>query len=350
VVTGILGATLAATWVLLLVGAGFSPIDLMFPGETSKVAPLVEEEFGADVLIEGDQGYDGAIFWAVAQDFPALDDTAPYLGQPRYRFQRILTPALASVGGDGTGAAIGLLVLGCLGAGLGAGAIADLAVRHGRPAWIGLAFFLPLLLAVPWGLSEPLAFGLGMVGVALADRRRLGWAAAAFALGALAREPVALMALASGFGLVVTGRVRLRSTWPLLAPVAVVAGWMALLASRYPASPQLDRLDPFGLLDGGLSVLGLSMLLAGLLAAWTWRDVPAAWPIGLLFAAMTLGYGVELFRLQVVYRAAAPAFALALAGLLAAVVPGTARGRPEAARAGAGPIGGPVHAAAPSAP
>ncbi|OWY62355.1 hypothetical protein B7486_58895, partial [cyanobacterium TDX16] len=247
-------------------------------------------------------------------------ETAPYLEQPRYRFQRILTPALASVGGDGSGAAIGLLALGCLGVGLGSGAIADLAVRHRRPAWVGLVFFFPVLLAVPWGLSEPLAFGLAMVGVAFADRRQLGWAAAAFTLGALAREPVALMAVACGVGLVLGGQVRWRSTWPLLVPAVVVAGWMAWLATRFPASESLDRLDPFGLFDGGASVLALVAVAAGLVAAWTWRDVPAVWPIGLLFAAMTLGYGAELFRLQVVYRAAAPAFALAAAGLLAALV------------------------------
>jgi MFS family permease len=332
---------LAATWVLLLVGAGFSPIELMFPGETSAVAPLVEEEFGPDVLIEDDQGYDGAIFWAVAQDFPALDDTAAYLEQPRYRFQRILTPALASVGGDGAGAAIGLLVLGCFGVGLGSGAIADLAVRHGRPAWVGLVFFFPLLLAVPWGLSEPLAFGLAMVGAALADRHRLGWAAVAFTLGALAREPVALLAIACAVGLVLAGQVRWRSTWPLLVPAGVVVAWMAWLATQFPASESLDRLDPFGLFDGGASVLALVVVAASLVAAWTWRDVPVLWAIGLLFAAMTFGYGVELFRLQVVYRAAAPAFALAAAGLLAALVAprGGRSRRGEGAATDAGSLG-----------
>jgi len=313
---------LAGGWVVLLLSGGRAPIDLMYPGEESGIAPLVAEAFGADVLIEDSNGYDGAVFWAMARDFPAFDDTAPYMAEPRYRHQRILTPAIASMGGDGTGAAIVLLVLGPVGVALGAWAIADIAVRHGRPAWLGILFFFPLLLAAAWGLSEPMAFGLAMVGVALCDRGRIGWAAVAFALGALAREPAALMALGCAFGLFVGRRASLRSLWPLAVPAMVVVGWMAYLTTRFPPSPSTDRFDPLGLFDAGPTgqLLALATVVLGLAAAWTWRDVPALWPIGLLFVALTLSYGGDLFRLQVVYRAGAPAFALGVAGLLGAAL------------------------------
>ncbi|OWY62354.1 hypothetical protein B7486_58890, partial [cyanobacterium TDX16] len=94
---------LAAVWIGLQVGDR-QPIQLLYPGERSAAAPLVEEEFGSEVLLDDAKGYDGVAFWAIARDFPALEDTAPYLTEPRYRFQRILTPAIASVGGDGNAA------------------------------------------------------------------------------------------------------------------------------------------------------------------------------------------------------------------------------------------------------
>lgn len=317
---GALTAALAVLWLGLLVGAGFTPMRLMFPGEDGPSAVAVEERFGPDVLVEDSPGYDGQQLWVIATRFPDLDAAVPHVDDARYRFQRILTPALASVAGDGEGPAVVLLLLGVVGVGIGGGALADLAARHGRPAWVGLAFFFPVALAVSWGLSDAPAFGLGLLGVALVDRRRYGWASVAFVLGALAREPVAFMALAAAFGVVLARQAKPREVVVLGVPVLVVAGWMAFLAWQFPVGSNDERFGPLGLVHGGLSVLGVVMLVAGVLAAWTWRDVPAAWPVGVLFAVLTLGYGADLFRLQVVYRAAAPAFALALAGLLAAAV------------------------------
>jgi hypothetical protein len=315
------GFLLAAAWIGMQVGDR-QPIQLLYPGERSGAAPLIEEEFGEEVLIDDSKGYDGAAFWAIARHLPALDDTEPYLTEPRYRFQRILTPAIASLGGDGNGPAVILLLLGPIGVALGAWGLADVAQRHGRPAWLGILFFFPLALSVAWGLSEPMAFGLAMVGVALADRGRLGWAALAFTVGALAREPAALVAIATAFGLVACRRTSWRSALVLLVPALVTASWALYLTTRFEATPSDDRLHPFGLLDAGPTgqALGVVVVVLGLVAAWTWRDVPAVWPIGLLFVALTLSYGGELFRFQVVYRAAAPAFALGVGGLLAALV------------------------------
>lgn len=325
---GLVTFVLAGAWVLLLLSGGSEPIDLMFPGDEGPSAAAVADQFGEGALHEGKVGYDGQQFWAIAVTFPDMDGAVPSLDDARYRYQRVLTPAIASVGGDGNGAAALLLLLGAVGAGLGGGALADLAVRHQRPSWVGVVFFFPLALSVAWGLSDALAFGLGMLGVTLADRHRFGWAAVAFAVGALAREPVAAMALASAGGLLVTRTARAREVAVLAAPVALVLGWMAYLAWQLPTGENDERLVPLGLLDGGVSVLAIVMLGAGLVGAWTWRDVPAAWPIGVLFALATLVYGPDLFRLQVVYRVAAPAFALAAAGLLASLA------RPAARRAG----------------
>jgi hypothetical protein len=97
---------------------------------------------------------------------------------------------------------------------------------------------------------------------------------------------------------------------------------MLYLTTRFPPSESTDRLDPLGFLDAGGTgqMLAIATIGCGLAAAWTWRDVPAVWPVGLLFVLLTLSYGGDLFRFQVVYRASAPAFALGVAGILAAVV------------------------------
>jgi hypothetical protein len=299
------------------------PIGALYPGELSTAAPLVEEHYGAEVLIEESTGYDGTAFWAVAMGFPDLDEAEPYVAEPRYRFQRILTPAVASVGGHPDAVAVILLILGALGAAAGAGALSSIGVRHGRPAWIGYLFFFPLVFAVGWGTAEPVAFGLAMLGVALADRSRLGWAALAFTAGALAREPVALMAVASGAGMVFAGRIRLRAAWPLAVPGLAVVAWMLYLAGQYPAAPNPDRLDPLGLFSAGPTgiLLGLLAVAAAAATIWGWRDVPAVWPLGVLFVLLTLAYGDAIFRFQVVYRSSAPVLALGLAAVLVRLQP-----------------------------
>lgn len=317
---GLASTAVAALFVAAFLVAGWRPIELMLPGERASTADLVAERIGPEVLIADDAGYDGQLYWATATEFPALDDAAEHVQSPRYRFQRILTPALASVGGDGEGAAVALLVVGVLGAGLGAGALADLAHRHGRPAWVGALFLPALFVSVAFGLSEPAAYGLALLGVALADRGHLWWAAAALSAGCLARESVVLVVAGLGLGLLLARRHRLVELVPLGLPVVVTAGWAAVLASWYPAVPTEDRLDPFDAVNAGPTglVLALSLVVCGLLAAWWWRDVAALWAIGPAFAATVLVYADSLFRYQLAFRMSAPAYALAAAGAAAA--------------------------------
>lgn len=319
---GVLSAVVASVFVAMFLLTGWRPIELMLPGETASTARLVEERFGSEVLIPDDAGYDGQLFWATATEFPALDDAAEHVKSPRYRFQRILTPALASAGGDGDGAALALLLVGVLGAGIGAGALADLAHRHGRPAWVGCLFLPPLFVSIPFGLSEPAAYGLAMLGVALADRGRLCWAAIAFSAGCLARESVAFVILGVGLGLLISRRHHVVQLLPLSVPLLMTAAWAAWLASRYPAVPTADRLDPFDVVHAGPTglLLAASLVACGLVAAWYWRDVPSAWPIGVVFSATTFLYADSLFRYQLAFRMSAPAYALAAAGVVAAYV------------------------------
>jgi hypothetical protein len=316
-VGGVSALVALALMLLMLVELGGRPVSLLLPGELADAAPLVADRFGSDVLLVNDHGYDGQQFWAIATKFPDLDAAAPYVDNARYRFQRILTPTLAAPFGDGTGPVVALLALGVAGVGVGSAALANLAIRHGRPAWSGYLFGPPVLISVLFGLSEPLAYGLAMVGLDLADRDRPWAATAALTAGALARESVALMAGAAFVGLLLSGRWRVQ----LLLPGVVAAAWMAYLAGSFPDAPSEERLVPLGVLDGDAWVLlsAASILLLAGLGAWAWKDVPAVWPVGLLFVALALGYAENLFRYQVAWRANAPAITLGLTAIALAL-------------------------------
>jgi hypothetical protein len=335
---GLISALLSAVYVGAFLASGWTPMDLMLPGERASTAGLVEERFGSEILIEDQAGYDGQHFWAMATELPALDDAAEHVRSPRYRFQRILTPALASVGGDGQGAAAALLLCGVLGAGLGAAGLADLALRHRRPAAVGLLFLPPLFVALAFGLSEPLAYGLGMAGLALADRRRLLAAAVVLTFACLARETALLFVGGAGLALLVSRQARIRDLVPFALPVVATVGWALLLASWYPAVAADDRLQLLGALEvGSIGVLlATSIIAAGLLGAWCWRDVPVAWGTALLFGLATLGYGTDLFAYQHLIRISAPACTFALSGLAAwwAARRAPAPGRPPVADGG----------------
>jgi hypothetical protein len=322
----LVGAVLATAWVAFVAGSLGDPAKALSFGREATTRPLAEERLG-DVF-SNDTGYDGQYYWAIATGFPDLDGAAEHIDSPRYRYQRIVTPVLASPFGDERGPVLALLALGILGIALGCGAIADLAERHGRPGWVGLFFLVPMLYALPTGLAEPLAYGLGFVGVALLDRGRIWPATAVFTVAALTRESALLMAAAAAGGLLLAHRQRLRDLLPLVVAPAVMAVWWGLLAAWYEGGqPSEGSLEPGGITVGGLSALGLFALGAGLLGAWLWRDAPAVWPVALSFGLLVLAYSPGLFRFQVLWRANAPAIALCLAGLFALLARRRARNR-----------------------
>ena len=149
---------------------------------------------GDDVVVREQQGHDGKFFFVLANDPLILDSAADpaLLDRPAYRAQRIGYPAIAGAFGTLPPEAIawGLVIVNVVFLGLGTYATAGLAASYGASPWVGLAF--PLSLGM---ISELYIDGAGIVaqalgvgGVWLADRRRWGWATAAFAAAALARE------------------------------------------------------------------------------------------------------------------------------------------------------------------
>lgn len=329
------GGLLAAFATLLLSGR-YEPIELMWVGEQSAAAPLVEEQYGPGVVMEGNAGYDGAYFWAAADQLPDIDAAAAYLDDAPYRLQRILPSLLASLAGGGDGSALMLILLSIAGAATCCGAVADLCRRHGRAPELGWLAIVPLGWSIFYSTGEPLAFALGFLGLAMADRDRHGLAVVLISLGTLARESVFVFGLGIALGLVVAHLAGRRRAHPLVigayvVPLVVDLSWAAWLRSRYDSREVIDRIVPFGILDasaGGL-VLGAVIIALGVAGAWLWRDADVAWGVALGFAAGVLLYYGPLFIPRAVIRVSAPAITLGLTGLVAAAQRSRHRSGPE---------------------
>lgn len=309
-----------------LAAGTLQPIELMRVGEQSPAAPLAIDQYGPESVSKGDAGYDGAFFWAVADQLPDFDAAARYVDDAPYRFQRILPSAIASLAGGGDRSAISLVLLSLAGAALCTAALADLALRHGRPAWVGFLALIPLAFSLGYSTGEPLAFGLGLLGLCCADRRQHVAAVALITLGALARESVVVFGLGVGLGLLVElmrSRPRENRAYASIAlyglPLAVSLAWAAYLRARFDSVDKSTRIDVLGILDAGAwgILLGVAIFALGLLGAWRWRDVPVVWGTSLGFATGILLYYGDLFILRALPRVSAPAIALGLASLAA---------------------------------
>jgi hypothetical protein len=262
----------------------------------------------------GRTGYDGQQFYAIARYFPHLHRAAHFLDLPRYRLLRIGAPALASIGGRGVGIVVALLALNILGIALAIGSVADLAVRHRRPAWIGWLAGIPLLVGLTISTPEPLAVGLALVAVDAADRGKHGRAVVLLIISALVRESGAVVAVALAAGLLLSrSRPRWRTLAAYLLPGLAVVGWSQVLVLTVGGPlPVVDRFVPLGLLHAStpsVVVAVIALVVAGL-GAWQWRDVPAAWPVAAAFGCWILVYSADTSDWLALPRAAAPAIVL----------------------------------------
>lgn len=306
---------------LLLVAAGrVEPIHLVQPGPLGPSAAMIEEEFGPDAFVRDDVGYDGQMFWVVAHHFPDLDEATPGLDQPSYRLQRILLPALASLAGGGAPSALALAVLTMAGAALCCAAVADLAMRYGRPTWTGYLALVPLLFAVALTTAEPLAYGLGFLGLCLADRDRHLAAAACITLGTLTRETAALFAVGAVVPQGVSwlrGRRPFEASWLAYGMVAVVPGlWALYVRSRFEDSYAVDRVVLLGLVQGSARhlVIGGIGVAACAVGVVLWRDAPRLALTAATYGIFTLAVSTLVLEPWHLYRIIAPGAALGLAG------------------------------------
>ncbi len=309
-VVAILGA-------ILLSGA-LSPVDLLAPARDGQGGEIMVEDFGPDAIREGDP-FDGQYIYVTARLLPDLDEIADVITESSYRLPRILHPLLASPAGSGNPLVFALQAWNLVGLGLLTWAMADLLQRYGFPARWAVAAPVASALALLLTTSEPLAFGLGMAGLALADRGRLLPATALLALGGLTRESALTLAVATGLVLWFEHRRRGAAIAVVAAASLPTVAWWAYVqtiteASRVPLAPMgILHLGEQWAPNAVAALLALALMVIAIVAWW---DVPPFRWLALAFAAWIPVYEDVAFKIVGLPRLSIPSIALGLAGLV----------------------------------
>lgn len=291
------------------------PADLLFPGAKGFGAPVLVGDFGQSAIPDR-FSYDGQETYVIAREMPNVAQ-AGRDGIAEFRMRRILQPLVAWPAPPGDATVLVLVLTNVLGIGLAAGALGDLASRHCRDPRVGYAACIALAFPLVITTTEPLAFGLGLLGLALVDRDRLVPAVLALSLAGLGRETALVMALAAGL------EVARRRSWvagALVAatPILVFAGWAVRLRQLVPAGSQPWRvlgvldLPPQSTLDVVAGVVTVALMVV---ATWQWRDVPVLWLSAAGFMAACALYVGDSFQWEAFIRLSAVGIALGLAAL-----------------------------------
>jgi hypothetical protein len=324
--TGIASAIALGIVIAVMLIGRYDPVELLVPGSKSIGGEVMKDDFGADAIPDR-YAYDGQRQYLIARFFPDMSAAAD-IRVDEFRMRRVLQPAIASLGGEGSAVVLLLLVLGVLGTGLAAGGLADVAARHGRDARVGFA--APVALAFPTIIctTEPLAFGLAFVGLALTERRRYALAIAAFGLAGLTRETALVMAFAAALAVLLRREVRPALGLALLSPLPFVA-WAVILRTQVTAQPykaaqlfgffDLPRLTT---VDIVIALVTVALLVVGIAR---WRDVPVLWITSAGFLASCLLYRGDSYPWEAFARLSAAGIAIGLAGLAPTTPSPTAR-------------------------
>jgi hypothetical protein len=190
----------------------------------------------------GSEGYDGQFVYYIARD-PST--AAQYLDVPAYRFQRILLPILgrALAVGQQTLIPWTLLIINLISLASGTWLLEKLLIQQGVSRWYALTYGLTvgIFASVRLSLSEPLAYGLVLGGITLANRERWGWSGFIFALTALAKETTLFFVAGYGLYLLFGGRWRMATLFGAVAVLPFIA-WQLILR---------NTLGSFGVGSGG---------------------------------------------------------------------------------------------------
>lgn len=203
-----------------------------------------------------DWGYDGFYVYLIARD-PL--EAPQYLDAAPYRFQRILLPAMARLLSFGQREALPyiLIAINTLFLGIGTYALEYLLKTSGKgySAWysVGYAFSLGLFGTARLSMTEPLAYGLALIGIVLAQRRNWIASAVIFALAALAKETTLFFPAAYGFYLLY------QRNWKTAIPFGLItlipwAIWQLMIFGYFGV---------WGLGSGGSTDTGFSLIPFG---------------------------------------------------------------------------------------
>jgi hypothetical protein len=306
------GAFVAALFAIIFALGTFEPEDLLVAGQTGPSVAVITEDFGPPTNPR--PGYDGQQVYALARALPDLEAAEPNLDAPAYRASRILQSALAAPAPNGVPLVLALLFLGIVGAALAAGAIADLAERHGRDPRIGFlalpCLAMPLLITT----NESLAFGLAFLAIALLDRERLWPAVIVGVLAGLTKESALVALAAAALGAWRTQRWRVVPF--VVVPAAAYVGWFAIARQILPGR-QPDRVDLLAMRHMSFTAILFVLVVMGLglAGAWAWRDVPVLWPVSLAFGVWPLFFTTDSLDWLALVRIVAPALVLGVTGL-----------------------------------
>lgn len=237
---------LASILTVMLSWHGFNPTGLIHIGDWLRA----ERFWGHGVILEqGLSGYDGQYFFYLAHD-PLLRDAEPgaFLDHPAYRYARILYPLLVWIVTLGRPEAIpwAMLLLNLAAALVGTAAAVDVLRSVGANRWLAIVFaFSPsIVVGVTANLSEPTALALVAVGLALALRRRVGWAGLAFGIAALGREVYAVVPLV--FACHALWRRSWREAALYTAPLGIPFIWHLWVWARFGLFSSLGGPGAFG--------------------------------------------------------------------------------------------------------
>jgi hypothetical protein len=282
-----LGVALAAAFA----SGSLTLVELLTPGGLGPAAPLIVEDFGPDHVDPDLTGYDGQQVYAIARQFPDLDAASESLDKPAYRMLRIVPPAIASIAPPGAPTVLALLVLNVLGIGAGVYAGARLVERAGGPPLLAVPAAAVLLLGVATTTVGPVAWGLTMLGIDLALRRKHTAAVAILLLAALSRETAAFAAGCIGVGLWLDG-VPVRRAAMYLAPGISVLAWYAALTRLVDDAGIPTRSDPlaFLALDGAEAALVAAVAAIGAAGALAWWRYKAVALCALAFTSWIVVY------------------------------------------------------------
>ena len=170
---------------------------LLSAGSDSPLLPTLAREIPNLVVFPG-EGHDGQATYGVGLD-PLLNERPPVVPDASYRYRRILLPLLGS--GFGTIQSRSLLnaltTLNLIGFALGCWAAAMIAESRKLRGWIAVAALanVGIWLSLQTTTPDAFAFGLMMLGVAMALRGSSGVAAVLLAAAILTKETYAVVSV-----------------------------------------------------------------------------------------------------------------------------------------------------------
>lgn len=197
---------------------------LLSVGQDSGLLPVLSSEIG-DLAVTPFNN-DGQITYAVALD-PSGSSLTEFVPQASLRWRRILFPGVAGLFGrlDGTGLLWSLIAWQAVSLGVASAALRDVVRQLGASPWVmvGLLANPGVWTALRVMTPDPMGLAFSLLGLALVLRRRSLAAAAAFALGALAKEPFFAFAAASAAWLFFERRRRESAVVGVIPAVALIA-------------------------------------------------------------------------------------------------------------------------------